>query len=159
MRRDGFIRRRSHGRPVMASAIAPPASVAGWLGSRVAGELLASSAASDPDGSGRPDRPVRARGGAGRPIQRGEAKAPGPGRPEPDRRLPSRTRRGQRPPSSPIATRNGLDNGAAPGQSFSRCQKCGAVGCSTLGMQQPERLANGARWPTMRRCSADSDMR
>ena len=57
MRRDGFIRRRSHGRPVMASAMAPPASVAGRLGSRVAGELVASSAGGEPDGSGRPDRP------------------------------------------------------------------------------------------------------
>ena len=79
---SGFIRRRSHGRPVMASAIAPPASVAGRLGSRVAGELVASSAASDPDGSGRRDRP---RSGPRRsrpadPTGRGEGPRAGPAR-------------------------------------------------------------------------------
>jgi hypothetical protein len=55
--RDGFVRRRFPGRPVMARAIAPAAPAAGALGSPAAGDPVASSTGSDHDRTGRPDRP------------------------------------------------------------------------------------------------------
>jgi hypothetical protein len=55
--RDGLVRRRFPGRPVMARALAPAAAVVGALGSPAAAEPVGSSTGSDRDGTGGPDRP------------------------------------------------------------------------------------------------------
>jgi hypothetical protein len=57
----------------MASAIAPPAAVAGPLGSLAAGKLVASWVVAIPAVAAVRPAPARARGEAGRPNRRGGA--------------------------------------------------------------------------------------